>query len=132
MQKAAILDKAPARVKRTPVPTYDRWVLTSLVPAMGWQSVFYDDDGTHQLPPVHALALGHRRRYAAHTGQVVRAAWLGPDDEAWEIVALAYDVADGWTVLDEASNFCGLLPPSMTLDAFEQGSLCCWQHAAPR
>ena len=132
MQKGSIVAKPPARVKRTPcAPTYDRWVLTSLVPATGWQAVFYDDEG-HLVTPVHVLALGYRRRYDAHTAKAVRTAWLGPEDEAWEILALSYDVADGWILSEEASNFCGLLAPGVALEDFEQGSLCRYQHEPQR
>ena len=65
-------------------------------------------------------------------GRRSRAAGLGPEDEAWEIVALEYQAADGWIICDECSNFCGLVPPNLTLAAFEQGSLCRYQHEASR
>jgi hypothetical protein len=101
-------------------------VLQSLLPSVGWQSVFFDAEaGEHLLGPVHALALGQRRTYDAHTWRLVRAPCPGPPDEFWEVFGVAYEPSEGrFAVCDESSNFCGLLPPGMTLSAFAAVSGC--------
>jgi hypothetical protein len=143
-EEAALLTTAVSAVKparrpqrqRTPhgtarpTPTYDRFELTSIMPAVGWQAV-YVDQGAHVLGEVHALCLAYRVVREAHTGQLVRQAWRGPKAEALELVAMAYHPADGWSVVEEASNFCGLCPPGMTLAEFEACSACHYAHAAP-
>jgi hypothetical protein len=116
---------AVPRQRKRPL-TYDRYVLLSLLPAPGWQSVCFDaTQGQHHLSPVHALALGVRRRYDASTGRLVHTPWLGPEAEAWDLVGLAYHPCDGWMICEEASNFCGLLTPTTTLETFEAVSPWC-------
>jgi hypothetical protein len=110
-------------------PTYDRFILKSIMPAEGWQ-VVYDDEGTHLVLPVHALALAHRVTYECHTNRRVREPWREPAEENWEIVGLTYDPSEAWDVCDAMANYCGLLPPGMALKEFEVSSLCRYAHAA--
>ena len=110
--------------------TYDRYVVTALVPVTGWQAVYHDGEG-HLLSPVPLLALGYRRRYDAQSGHRVREAWREPEEEQWEIVGLDFDVNEGWTVCETITNYCGLMPPTMTLAEFERLSVCREVHGAP-
>ena len=105
--------------------TYDRFFPHALMPAVGWRAVYFVDTGAHVAVTVHALALAVRVTYACHTRRVVP-----PEGDPWEIVGLGYSPGDGWVVADEVDNFCGLLPPGMTLAAFEQDSLCRYRHEA--
>jgi hypothetical protein len=120
-----------ARRSTPQVLTYDRFVVTALLPVAGWSSVWWDQ-GTHLVTPVHVLGLAYRRRYDAQSGRRLREAWREPEEEQWEIVGLDFDVNEGWTVCEDAANFCALMPPTWTLQEFEAASLCHEPHAAPR
>lgn len=109
--------------------TYKRFALKTIMPAQGWQAVYYTD-GAHHLGPVYALALAYLRTREVHTGELIAGRHIGPEDEDWEIVGLDYGPGDGWQVWDEVSNFCGLLPPDMTLEAFCEANISCQHHPA--
>jgi hypothetical protein len=131
----ALLSTTRAQVKprRRPartIATYERFELHAFQVVQGWQAVYWDAD-RHLTADVHALAAVHRVVRNAHTGAVVPQTWRGAPSEDWEVVALSYHPADGWTIVEEVSNFCGLIPPGQTLEAFEACSLCHLHHAAP-
>jgi hypothetical protein len=86
------------------VPYSETVLLESLIPAPGWQAVYFDDTGAHFLSPLYILAL----------------ATLG-DEQA--VVGLDYDPVHGFDVCDE-DNFCGLRPPDWTLREYEQAKCC--------
>ena len=111
--------------------TYDDFLVKQIMPAEGWQSVWYmDEDGAHSLLPVYALALAYRVTRECHTSRIVPPGVNVPQEELWEIVGLIYDPGEPWAVCDTISNFCGLLPPGMPRETFMKGSLCRHVHPA--
>ena len=101
--------------------TYETFAVRQIMPADGWSSVYYhDQEGIHFTTPVYALALVTRIRRDAETGEALQS--LAPrgwsEAEDWDIVALEYYREGGWTIADGVSNYCGLLPPGETLEAF--------------
>jgi len=126
----AVKPSRAARRAAQKLVTYERYVVTALLPATGWRAVFWDE-GTHLVTPVQLLGLGYRRRYSAQSGRRLREAWREPEEERWEIVALDYTVTDGWNVLEDHSNFCGLCPAGTTLQEFEALSPCRAAHTTP-
>lgn len=121
--------KPPARPPRP--PTFDRWVLRSLTMVEGWNAAYCGDGGEHFSGAVHAMAIGIRRQYDAHTGRRRPDSYVADENEAWDIVALAYAPADGWQLCDEACNFCGLLTPGLTLTEFLADHRCYHALSAP-
>ena len=80
------------------MPVAATCVLHTIMPAPGWQVVYWWPDG-HCALPLHALALVERQGERA-------------------IVGLRYDLTYGWEPCDEAEHYCGLLPPEETLTHF--------------
>jgi hypothetical protein len=119
------------RLTARPLQTFDRFELRSLLAAPGWQVVYYDAPA-HFTQELHALALAYRVTRECHTAQVVRQAWRGPKEEDLELVGLTYSPDVGWSVVEDAANYCGLLPPGLALEVFEAVSPCRYAHAAPR
>ena len=114
------------------VPTFTRYALKTIMPAVGWQSV-WELEGAHTLEPVHALALATRRLCHAETGQLIPDRLVESEDEDWYIVGLDYHPIDGWNVVDGVDGetlCCGLLPPGMTLAEFEAMRDCLNSHRA--
>jgi hypothetical protein len=102
--------------------TYERYIVHTIMPATGWQTVYHDHDtGQHVLLPLHVLALAHLVEHDARTQAVVQAA----DPEQWRIVGLQYLTGDGcWDVCEDDSEYCGLLPPGETLEQYEAWREC--------
>jgi hypothetical protein len=115
----------------TEIQTYDSFIVKQIMPSQGWQAVYYiEEDRDHSLSPVYALALAYRvTRECYPSGRVVSPAETVSQKERWEIVGLEYDPGEPWTVCDTVANFCGLLPPGMTLETFMERSFC--RHAHP-
>jgi hypothetical protein len=109
--------------------TFDRWVLLSLMPAPGWHAIYAAPGGGHFTTPLGALALAERRIRYCDTGERLREDPTCPDEELREVVGLAYDPGGLWEVCEEASNYCGLLPPSLTLEDFIAAVPMCQAHA---
>jgi hypothetical protein len=105
------------------VPTYERFALHTIMSAVGWSAVYFDD-GTHMIAPIHALALTSRRQRNAHTTRLVKQPDPAHEEEEREIVGMEYHPTDGWNICDESENCCGLLPPGMTLGEFEEKREC--------
>jgi len=110
-------------------PTYDCFALHSLVYAPGWHAVHWDVHGHHFLTPVHLLALATRRTYTCQARRLVDTFGAMPEDECREVVGIDYAADEGFLVCNEAANFCGLLPPTWTLDEFARDRGC--QHLPP-
>ena len=104
---------------------YNRVVLRSLLPAVGWQAVYVAETGEHFLMPVYALGLIARRWYDVETQLLLPSGrWDGQEDEDWEIVGLDYSPVDDWGIVNEDGNCCGLLPPGWTIADFEASKRC--------
>ncbi len=114
-------------------PTYEHFALKTIMPAQGWHAVHYDDAGAHFLVPVYALALAYRRTYDATTHELIPEPHVHQEDEDWEVVGLSYYTCEPWGVCDESRNYCGLLPPDMTLADFEAAThdTYCRSHMGP-
>ena len=112
---------------RPTVPTYAAYALHTIMPAVGWRAV-YHEGGAHMVTPIHALALAQERRRVCGTRQRVPVTWVDEADEDWSIVGLEYSPVDHWSVCDQSINYCGLLPPEMTLEAFEAARDCLKAH----
>lgn len=110
-------------------PTYTVFAVHSLLPASGWHAVHYDDHGRHLLIPVHLLALVNRRTYTSATRQCVPAPDNSPEEECREVVGMDYAPVEGFQICDYADNYCGLLPPDWTLEAFTEAMGC--GHGVP-
>lgn len=111
--------------------TYPTWTLRSLMPAVGWQAAYIQDDGTHQVNAIHALALADLQEHLTLEGE--RVGHRRPSREPLVVVVgVEYSPTDDWTVCDEASNYCGLLPPGMSLAAFEAAHRCAARRRQPR
>ena len=95
--------------------TYTSYSVKNIMPAIGWQAVYWVD-GVHEVTPIHALALAQHIEYESHW-KVVRPSI--PEEMTWCIVGVSYSSGDGWGVCDEAANYCGLIPPGETLETFE-------------
>lgn len=108
--------------------TYDRYVLHSLMPATGWEGVWYSAEQGHWTTPIHALALATERTYDAKTWEQVMDRSALPEEEYRILVALEYTPSGGWDVCESHESYCGLLPPGWTLDEFNQCAGCA--HAA--
>ena len=111
-------------------PTYDSFILKTIMPAEGWQAVFVDNTRlrNHVVVPVHALALADRITRVKKDERVYRSPNRKPEGEDWEIVGVIYMPRHGWFVCDTQENYCGLLSPGMTLDEFQKESRCRGQH----
>ena len=95
-------------------PTYETFVIHTIMPAPGWQAVYWFDDH-HEAMPIHTLALVSRQTRLSPTGEL-----LGQEtDDERDIVGLDYTPRDGWSVCDDDGAYCGLLPPGLTLVDFE-------------
>src|SRR5688500_1619789 len=103
-------------------PTYTHYVVQSLLPAVGWQAVYWVDTG-HDAWPVHALALVYECTYNARTNARMPSPF-GPAEEQWDIAGLVYSTVDSWNVCTGDSNYCGLLPPGTTLETFLESHRC--------
>ncbi len=107
--------------------TYTRWVITSIMPATGWQVVWHDEHNQHFYTPLEALGLGVERTYDATTGQRILdpPSYRMSEDECWEIVGLDYDLGGtGFSVVNECGNYCGLIPPHISVDVWEEANTC--------
>jgi hypothetical protein len=114
-----------------PKPVTDtRYVVQSLLPAAGWHAVYWYDNA-HVVWPVHCLAHVHQRTYKLRTRDRMPSAY--PDDELWDISGMVYlNPIDGWSLCIDDSNYCGLMPPGMTLETFLDGHDCvCRPSPAP-
>jgi hypothetical protein len=70
--------------------TYETFVLHTIMPAPGWQVVYYDDHGQHLCAPVDALALVIRRVRACQSSALVDPYDGGtPDEELRAVVGCA-------------------------------------------
>ena len=109
-------------------PTYETYVLHTIMPAPGWQAVYVAQDHTHFLIPLAALALVTIRTRDATTGKRLPAPDGEPEDERRDVRGMTYNPVDGFT-LEGEGNFCGLLPPGMSLADFAQYGSC--RHPTP-
>jgi hypothetical protein len=118
-------DKAMARLS-----TYDEFSLHTIMPAPGWQAIYFAD-GAHFLGPVHALALVSRITYEVKTRRIVNSdPSKRPEAALREIVGMEYSLDCGWAVLDEVRNYCGLLPPGSTIQDHEAMGACAHKSLA--
>ena len=109
---------------REPTPTYTCFAIHAILPAPGWQAVYVDDGGHHSVIPIYALALVNRRIYTCRNRRLIAEPYDMPEDERREIVGMDYAPSEGFDVCDNASNYCGLLPPDWTLDEFTEAQGC--------
>jgi hypothetical protein len=94
--------------------TYTTYVPFQIMPAVGWRYVTWNrHTQAHELHPLPLLGLAHMRFYEHSTGHVVRD---GAPDESWTVVGL--EGAKDWFVVNEGSNFCGLIAPGDDAEAF--------------
>ncbi len=102
------------------------FILKTIMPSEGWQAVFVDNTQLrqHVVHQVHALALAYR--ILRWKDQIIEPP--EPKEDDWKIVGLIYMPKHGWLVCDKEDNFCGLLPPGMTLDEFQSEARCRYQH----
>ena len=114
--------------RRVPPPTYETFVIHSIMPADGWQAIYYGTQG-HWTDPVRALALVTRRTRECDTGRVLSAHQSITEEELREVVGLEYHPSEGFIVCNETGNFCALLPPDWTLADYEASDTC--RHPAP-
>jgi hypothetical protein len=116
----------------TRVPTYETFVIHTIMPALGWQAVYYTcETGLHFVAPIHALALVTRRTRLCLTADLCPpASGDETEEESREIVGIDYHPADGWTICDDDDNYCGLLVPGSTLAEFETMRECRHEPAA--
>lgn len=103
--------------------TFMNYVLQSLLPAEGWQAVYYEA-GTHTATPLHALALGYTRTRYMATGIPVDPRGTGDDEEYFELVGLIYAPNGHWHICEKDDNYCRLLAPEMTLDIMQRDYPC--------
>ena len=105
------------------IETYNTYIVKQIMPADGWQAVYYDDEHGHFLCPVHALALAYTITRGRPSGRVAHPQTSLTPKELWEIVGVSYSPGDAWTVCNESYNYCGLLTPGMNLETFLEQSL---------
>jgi hypothetical protein len=87
--------------------TYTCYAVQSLVPAAGWQAVYWMDTA-HEACEVHLLAHVHQRTYKLRTRDRMPSEY--PDDELWDISGMVYlNPLDGWSLCIDDSNYCGLM-----------------------
>ena len=98
--------------------TYETFLLHSLLPAPGWQVVYWMEE-QHVAWPVHALALVTRYLRDVYTQAQIQEYAQELEEDRRTIVGLEYNPSDGWTICDESGNYCGLLPPDWTMTDFE-------------
>jgi hypothetical protein len=110
-------------VERT---TYCHRALRQIVMVEGWQAVYWYDDG-HHASPICALGLGYSVEHDRQSRQPILDQYMTPEEE-WEIFGLEYSLTDNWNICQESSNFCGLLPPGSTLEAWEEHGSCENRH----
>lgn len=114
-------------------PTYQTFVLHQILPPLGWQAVFVYAGGVHEASPVALLALVTRRYRDTGTRRLlnpIHATGAATEEEGREVVALDYESGGtGFTPCDELDNYCGLLPPDMTMLDFLATHQCPHQHA---
>lgn len=108
--------------------TYETFVLHQILPVQGWQAIYVTDGGAHMLVPLYFLALVTRRHRRCGTGDL-RPDWhpqgLDVEDEGREVVGLDYDPEmSSFAPCDELDNYCGLLPPDLSLAAYLEGHHC--------
>jgi hypothetical protein len=115
--------------RRARPPTYQTFVLHSIMPAEGWQAIYYSDGG-HWSVPLSALALVTRRTRDCDSGRVLSPRTPVEEGEHREVVGLDFHPTDGFHICDETGNFCALLPPGWTLADYEADDPC--HHAAAR
>lgn len=109
--------------------TFDSFIVQQIMPAAGWQAVWYlAEDQAHLVESLSALALAYRVTRECHTRRLIPSPY--PQEEMWEVVGLVYAPGEPWTVCDAIGNYCGLLPPGMPLATFMQSSLC--RHVHPQ
>ena len=112
------------------IHTYDSFIVKQIMPAAGWQVVYYlDEDQAHIVQPVYALALAFRVTRECYPSLRVVPQGPSPQEEQWEVVGLDYSPGEPWTVCDTIGNYCGLLPPGMPLATFMETSMC--RHVHP-
>lgn len=105
------------------VPTYELFEIHTIMPAPGWQCVYHDEAGAHIHWALAALALVTRRTFVCQTGEECEDT-LAPQECTREVVGLDYHPDDGFDVCDIVRNFCGLMEPGMTLEAYERARAC--------
>jgi hypothetical protein len=77
------------------------------------------------LLPVHALALIEWRIYETGTYPARRVQDASPADELREVTGLSYCVGDNdFLVASDQANYCGLLSPDTSLEAFLDAHTC--------
>lgn len=108
-------------------PTYTTYLLHTIMPAPGWQVVYWQQDH-HDVAPLHALALTTRHERDCRTNRIEETYWGEIAEDRRTLVGLEYNPSDGWEVVDQMLNYCGLLPPDWTLAQFEACRGCLEGH----
>lgn len=101
--------------------SYTRFIPQAIiVPPGTWHTVYYDEEKKeHFVSRVDLLALVQEKTYHIHTTTPIK-----DSEDDWDIAGLEYTLGDGWVVANESHNYCGLLPPEMTLLDWERQGDC--------
>ena len=99
-------------------PTYETFLIHTIMPAAGWHGVWWFADH-HEALPVHVLALVTRYTRECRSNEVVSQYANEVEEDRRDIVSMEYNPSDGWCINDDCGNYCGLLPPGWTLVDFE-------------